>query len=511
MDRLRAHEVTVGDRFDRYVFLSSGERLIGPEEVVRPIHILKLGTEESGSLILADDLGDLETAGMLHQVSSQSLKIGNILKRSLLTKFGHVIVEGPIELVAHHLAAISLAEVIYEKPNTDKGGRGRSGAAASDQMQQEADSYCRLLFDELKKELAGQQFNFRLGRDEDRVIDYGSEPIPDVEEIADRRREHQAQVAESYAKLHVGQRIDVLRFDQMIDRLLAAYAENPLCFGQYGVGQDEGSEYLASHAYSVMVLGISCAKWMGWSDEDVRLVALGGLLSDVGMVNVPKGVRMDSRPLSDLNRMRVMRHPIDAAQMLENIDGLPAAVRLIALEHHERENGSGYPMAREGETLTDHARLLSVVDSYVAMVSDRAHRKAMLPYHAMEDLIRSTVKKEYWVEAMRALLGGVSLFPVGSYVRLRNHRRARVVRSGEKRYDRPKVMLLDESGRSSGEVVDLAEQEDQEWQVKHPMPAPRVKTDEVLVSDKGFHGDDKEESGGDALERSGEQVGEDLS
>ena len=112
---------------------------------------------------------------------------------------------------------------------------------------------------------------------------------------------------------------------------------------------------------------------------------------------------------------------------------------MVAYQMHERANGSGYPRGRTIEQTHPLARIAAVADSFTALVSARPHRAGMLPYFAVEKLVRDTAKGLFDPQAVRGLLQAVSLFPIGSYVELNDGYVGRVIRSNAFDYTKPIV------------------------------------------------------------------------
>jgi HD-GYP domain-containing protein (c-di-GMP phosphodiesterase class II) len=130
---------------------------------------------------------------------------------------------------------------------------------------------------------------------------------------------------------------------------------------------------------------------------------------------------------------------------------------MVAYQMHERCNGSGYPRGRTAAQIHPLAKIAAVADVFLALVSMRPHRAPVSPYRAIEMILYDTQRQLYDPYVVRALLGAISLFPLGSYVRLSDDRIAKVIRTNPRRYDRP-IVEIEQDSRSTTppEVVDLA-------------------------------------------------------
>jgi putative two-component system response regulator len=119
-----------------------------------------------------------------------------------------------------------------------------------------------------------------------------------------------------------------------------------------------------------------------------ELLLAGILLHDVGKIFTPKEILFKPGPLSD-DEWRVMRrHPVDGAEILEQIAGLREMSKIVRY-HQEAYNGSGYPEGLKGEEIPIGARIATAVDAFDAMITDRPYRKGMSVERAIEELKRN--------------------------------------------------------------------------------------------------------------------------
>jgi HD-GYP domain-containing protein (c-di-GMP phosphodiesterase class II) len=114
---------------------------------------------------------------------------------------------------------------------------------------------------------------------------------------------------------------------------------------------------------------------------------MGCTLHDIGKIGVPDAILNKPFPLTEAERKTMEIHPQLGARILEGIDFLSAAIPYI-LYHHERFDGAGYPGKLSGEDIPVEGRLLAVVDTFDAIVSDRPYRRSATPDAAVEELQR---------------------------------------------------------------------------------------------------------------------------
>jgi HD-GYP domain-containing protein (c-di-GMP phosphodiesterase class II) len=126
------------------------------------------------------------------------------------------------------------------------------------------------------------------------------------------------------------------------------------------------------------------------------------------------------------------------------------AISLGVLQHHEKMNGSGYPIGADADNISPYARILTVADIYDALVTERPYKSAFSQRDAVEMIMSMT--SELDLDAMRAFLESTILYPVDSYVELSNGEVARVVKNHSHFIMRPTVV-----GVKSGNVYNLGE------------------------------------------------------
>jgi len=114
---------------------------------------------------------------------------------------------------------------------------------------------------------------------------------------------------------------------------------------------------------------------MGWDEEKLWEVKMGGTLHDIGKIGVPDAILNKAESLTPEEFEIMKQHPICGAKILEDISFLAPAIPFV-LYHHERFDGKGYPFGLRKEQIPIQGRLMAVVDTFDAMTSDRPYRKA---------------------------------------------------------------------------------------------------------------------------------------
>jgi putative nucleotidyltransferase with HDIG domain len=146
--------------------------------------------------------------------------------------------------------------------------------------------------------------------------------------------------------------------------------------------KDDSTE---GHTRRVAELAVQVGERLGLAPHRLRLLAIGGLLHDIGKLQIPDSILKKPGPLTDDEYEVVKHHPQWGDQLAGEL-GLPVRVRQLIRHHHERLDGSGYPDRKVSEQLDLDVRILAVCDVYDALISKRVYRDAWTPYQALRTL-----------------------------------------------------------------------------------------------------------------------------
>lgn len=277
------------------------------------------------------------------------------------------------------------------------------------------------------------------------------------EKVWDRSAARYAQFAED---MLAGRSVAPNDADALLDDFIRAGSRDrslPLLMLKRELAQDD---YMHTHALNVAVLSMSVALRMGYGERAIKQLGIGALFQDIGMLRIPREVRLATRPLNDEEWAEVRCHPIYTIDTLER-SGIRATTSLfVGYQSHERADASGYPRRRDARFIHPLSQLAGLTDAYAAMTEPRPHRPAMLPYEAVKTILLDTKHQRFNPQIVRALLDCVSLFPVGSLVELTDGSSARVVRANPGQHTLPVITPVRSDGRPTGQEIDLAGQGD---------------------------------------------------
>jgi hypothetical protein len=140
---------------------------------------------------------------------------------------------------------------------------------------------------------------------------------------------------------------------------------------------------LYTHGLHNCLLGLSFARYLGWQEKDARAFGLTALVHDIGMTLLPPSIWEKSAPLTAEERSLIGNHPHAGFAILQNSSLFSWEGLLTVLQHHENGDGSGYPERLQMRHIHPWARILRILDSFGAMVSERRWRAARAPKEAL--------------------------------------------------------------------------------------------------------------------------------
>ncbi len=177
--------------------------------------------------------------------------------------------------------------------------------------------------------------------------------------------------------------------------------------------------YTYNHCVNVGILALTLGIGYGLNRNDLYDLTLGCMLHDIGKIFIPKAILNKNGKLSKDEYELIQSHCEKGFTYLREHTDLSATVRIIALQHQERYDGSGYPVGLKGDNINKLAQMASVADVYDALTSDRPYRRALAPNEAIEYIMGSG-GRHFNIKMVKTFLGKIIPFPIGTVVLLSN-------------------------------------------------------------------------------------------
>ncbi len=281
----------------------------------------------------------------------------------------------------------------------------------------------------------------------------------EFEAASEAHEEVGAVVAELMTEVKAGKKLVVSGVKDAVQRLMDTVIRNPDAMLWLRILKHKDA-YTYNHAMNVSVLAIALGRHMGLPPREIRELGIGALLLDIGKMKLPSELLTKPGRLSPEEWEVVRRHVDYSGQIMQETPGLSARSIEMALTHHERFCGGGYPKNLFGAKIPLFGRIGGLVDTYDAITSVRPYAAAISPHDAIRRLYDWS-PKDFQEELVELFIQCLGVYPTGSLVELSTGQVGVVIGQSRVRHLRPKVMLvLNESkvAYQRAPVVDLMEE-----------------------------------------------------
>jgi HD-GYP domain-containing protein (c-di-GMP phosphodiesterase class II) len=203
-------------------------------------------------------------------------------------------------------------------------------------------------------------------------------------------------------------------------------------------GQTE--DYALDNALHVAVLGAKIGMGLQYSQDELERLVLAGLLHDTGMWTLPISLVEKREALSEEERDILRTHPERGRRILASQGGIFEWASTISAQEHERWDGSGYPCRLKAKQIAEPAQIIGMVDTLDAMITMRPYRKRLTPHQGVRELLLHT-KAMFSLRVLKGLGDQITLYPIGTNVRLNTGEIGTVTRVNPRYPLRPRVAI----------------------------------------------------------------------
>ncbi len=213
-------------------------------------------------------------------------------------------------------------------------------------------------------------------------------------------------------------------------------------------------------ATNACIIAICFSRFMGLRLPEIRNLAAGALLLDIGKTRIPNSILYKTEKLSNLEYAHVYTHVEQGVNILKQDEKTPEDIINLVLSHHERSDGSGYPNGLKNERIPAFGRIAGVIDCYNAMCTIRPYNLPVTPYAALQELYN--LKESYFQnEVIEKFLHCMGIYPDGSLVELKSGAVGLILAQNHSSRLNPQILLLLDSRKkplSEFKILDLNKQ-----------------------------------------------------
>jgi putative nucleotidyltransferase with HDIG domain len=214
----------------------------------------------------------------------------------------------------------------------------------------------------------------------------------------------------------------------------------------------ESDEHTFHHCVNVSLLCNLFGTWLGMDEKELVDLTTAGMLHDVGKTQIPNEILNSKGKLTEEEFAVMKKHPVLGYRLLQ-AQNIPEPIKLGALMHHEKIDGSGYPLGAKGDQIGKIAKIIAICDIYDAMTANRVYRDKICPFEVI-NTFETKVYGELDTHYLLIFLQNIAYTYIGRWVKLSNDIEAEVVFINSSQLSRPLVRTL------NGQFIDLAEERD---------------------------------------------------
>ena len=217
------------------------------------------------------------------------------------------------------------------------------------------------------------------------------------------------------------------------------------CFREY-------DDLTYAHSLNVALICAVEGEWLGYDQRTIDQLIQCGLYHDIGKMMIPKELLEKSAPLTPEEKKTVENHVLQGYQLIRDMD-VGQSVKNCVMMHHERCDGSGYPLHLKSDKIDDFAKIVAIADVYEAMTSPRPYRKAKCPFEVMH-LFETDGLTHFDPKFLMVFMDNIAQSYMGTNVRLNNGTVGTIVFINKMCYSKPMIQVL------GGEYIDLFKRSD---------------------------------------------------
>ncbi len=236
-------------------------------------------------------------------------------------------------------------------------------------------------------------------------------------------------VRQAMKTVQEGRNIDVGSAFQLVERMEESITRNKDALLLL-TRMRKKDEYTLMHSISVSTLVLSFCNFSGIPYEMTINLAMGALLHDIGKTKIPDSILNKPGKLDEEEWAIMKKHAEYSAQVLAKTTELPPEAYDIALHHHERYDGTGYPHGLQGDTITFGSRITAICDVYDAITSEKCYRNGINRVKGLEKLYDWS-DHHFDKELTYKFIQNIGVYPIGTCVRLENQLVGVVIESTE--------------------------------------------------------------------------------
>lgn len=249
-------------------------------------------------------------------------------------------------------------------------------------------------------------------------------------------------IREIFKKLATEDQVDYSTISDL-SKLISQNLKNSSYIVENLLSLRDVDEYTYTHSLNVAFYCMLMGKWLNLSMEQIMEIIKAALLHDIGKIKVPNEILNKPGRLTQNEFEEMKKHTIFGYDLINTSNELGINVKQSILMHHERADGSGYPLGKDYDEIPRYAKIIAIADVFDAMTSNRVYKKKTTPFTAFK-MFYSDGLKLFDIKIMSTFIEKVSVYYIGMKVRLNDDREGKIVYIPPKDVLSPIIKLQDQ-------------------------------------------------------------------
>lgn len=312
-----------------------------------------------------------------------------------------------------------------------------------------------------------------------------TEITPVEKEVAVARGIYQSceeAIQESLANLRTNGEVDTQKVTGAVTSMTASIQRNPDAMMLLNTLRKKGA-YELGRAMDTSVLMITFGRFLQYPKEHLEILGIAGMMLDLGKTKLPDALLQKKEMLTPDEYELVKAHVLNSVELVRSAEGLPPGIDDIIVQHHERQDGSGYPRGLKGEEITIEGAIAGLADSFSALTSARGYAEQSSPSNALS-LLHKLRGKLFHDALVEQFIQCIGIYPVGSVVEMNTGEVGIVVAQNLVRRLQPRVMLIfdhDWKPLAAQTILDLVKEPrataDETYRIRRTLPKDKLPVD----------------------------------
>ena len=245
--------------------------------------------------------------------------------------------------------------------------------------------------------------------------------------------------------LRIGKSLDMNEVRSQVENIVDGVLSNKDALRYLSMIKNK-DDYTAEHSINVCILCATFARHLGLAEFEIKIVALCGLLHDVGKSKIPDEILNKPGRFTKEEAYIMAEHTTHGRNILMSTAGDQRHAVDVALSHHERIDGNGYPRCLKANQIPYYSKIVSIVDAYDAMTSDRCYGTPKTSYKALK-IIDENAGTQFDRVLAHEFIKCIGFYSAGVLIELETEQVAVVIKANEEHADRPSILIISDASK----------------------------------------------------------------